>query len=115
MVVVLIKDKVKKEDLIQAQQEYGEYIKVVADLKSGIIAIGGEWHVDAEKLLIENGSYQENIWGGGIDLVSQMVEPIALINIRPKQGNDSQEILDQPLRQQFINLVKEKFALWIKD
>lgn len=111
MGIVVIQDKVTKSDIKVASEEYGDYIKVVVDIKTGVMAIGGEWHADAEKELIKLGSKQEDIWGGGIDTMSNTVETIALINIRPGVGNDSQEILDKELRERFIEIVKTKFGI----
>lgn len=111
MAVVVIKDQVTPEDLATARQDYGDYIKVVADVRNGVVAIGGQWHADAERILLEQGSLQADIWGGGLDLLHKTIDTIALINLRPTQGNDSQEILNPQIRQTFTSLVKEKFAI----
>lgn len=75
------------------------------------MTVGGEWHADGEKVLLENGADKDNIWGGGIDLGTKNIETIALINLRPNLGNNSQEILDKYTREKFINIVKERFKL----
>ncbi len=111
MAVVLIKDKVTNEDLKQAREEHLDYIKIEVDVKSGLMAIGGEWHADGEKVLLENGSKQENVWGGGLVQSSGQLDFNSLINTKPKQGNNSQEILDQKIREKFTKVVKEKFDL----
>lgn len=109
MAVVIVEDKVTAKDLEEASEEYGEYIKVVCDVETGALAIGGEWHADSEKALLGLGSKQGNLWGGGVDLANKNVECVALINIRPDVGNNSQEILDEKTREKFRNIVKEKF------
>lgn len=106
-----MKEKATTEDIRIASEEYGCYIKIVIDIKSGLTVIGGEWHADGEKILLENGSRQEDIWGGGIDLESKKIETVALINLRPSQNNDSQEILDEGIRDRFMTLAKERFNL----
>lgn len=111
MSVVLISDKVTENDIKAASEEYGEYIKIVIDVEKESMAIGGEWHADAEKVLLENGSLQDNIWGGGIDLTRNNIETIALINFRPKLENDSQEILNPKIRNKFIIIAKNKFQI----
>lgn len=111
MGVVLISQIVKDEDLKTAREEYGDYVKVVVDVETGAMTIGGEWHADGEKLLIEGGSKQNNLWGGGVDIKEGKIETIALINLRPNQGNNSQDILDQEARKKFIKMVKAKFNL----
>ena len=111
MAVVLIKGKVTKEDIKKAQEEYGEYIKIDVDIESGLMTIGGEWHADGEKVLLKNGSKQEDVWGGGIDMGSKEIDFNSLINTKPKQENNSQEILDIKIRGEFEKVVKDKFDL----
>lgn len=110
MSVVLVKNKVTPTDLAKATQDYGNYLKVVVDVDNGLMAIGGAWHADAEKLLLQKGSRQANLWGGGVLLDTCQIDTLALINLRPKD-NPSQEILDPQIRARFIALVKHKFAL----
>lgn len=109
MAVVKIEERVTKEDLKRAREEYGDFIKVVVDINKRAMVIGGEWHADAEKMLLDSGNQQENIWGGSVDLSTRAIDVIALINIRSKHGNDSQEILDLKVKEKFIQIVKEKF------
>ncbi|KKR28267.1 MAG: hypothetical protein UT61_C0053G0003 [Candidatus Woesebacteria bacterium GW2011_GWA1_39_8] len=111
MGVVFIKDKVVARDLGVAQKDYGKYIKIVVDVKNNLVAIGGEWHVDGEKVLLENGADKDSIWGGGIDSDTKNIETVALINLRPNLGNNSQEILDANARKRFIEIVKERFGV----
>lgn len=105
MIVVLSK-KATPEDVKKASEEYKNYIKITIDLKKEIVAIGGEYHYDAEQILLKQSCQQENIWGGGIDLINKKIETNAIINIRPKQNN-STEILNQETRNKFIKLVKK--------
>jgi len=111
MSVVFIKGKVSREDINKAQEDYGRYIKIVVDVVNNLMTIGGQWHADGEKVLLENGADKNSIWGGGIDLDTKNIETIALINLRPKLDNNSQEILDKENREQFINITKERFNL----
>ena len=111
MAVVKIGEKVTEENLKKAREEYGDFIKIVADIVTGAMAIGGEWHADAEKTLLDSGSRQDDIWGGSIDLASNQIDTIALINIRPRLDNNSQEILDPKIREKFVVIVKKKFSL----
>lgn len=111
MAIVIVGDKVNDDDLNKAQEEYGDFVKIVVDVKTGVMAIGGEWHADAEKKLLEGGSQQDNLWGGSIDLQTNKIETIALINIRSRLDNDSQEILDKKIKNQFIKVIKQKFNL----
>jgi len=87
------------------------YIKVVVDVERKTLAGGGEFHVDCEKILLDNGSKQKNLWGGGVDWENQQVEFNSLINIRPAQGNPSQEILSPQTREKFEKIVKKLLGL----
>lgn len=109
MIILLFNQKPTKEQLAKAAKEFEDYIKVVVDTNKEIIAMGGELHTDCEQVLLENGSKQENLWGGGIDLVSKKIDCTALSNIRPGQGNDSMEILDPRIRKKFVKIIKKYF------
>ena len=88
-------------------QDYEGYIKVVVDVELKILAGGGERHFDGEQLLLQQGSKQENLWGGGIDWETKEIDYNSIINLRPKQNNPSRDILSQDIRDQFDKIVKE--------
>ena len=111
MGIVIIRDKVQASDIKVASEDYGKYVKIVADIGRKIIAIGGQWHADAEKTLLEDGSDQKDLWGGGIDLTSKNIETVAMVNVRPNINNNSQEILNEEIRNDFVDIVKEKFNI----
>lgn len=105
MIVVLKKPATPKE-IEKARQDYRNYLKITIDIKGKIVAIGGEYHADAETRLLELGCKQVNIWGGGLDLVSGKFEASAIINLRAEQ-NPSTEILDPEIREKFLVIAKE--------
>lgn len=102
MLIKIINEKITEDELKEIAKEfYIDMAKGVVDVERGILAIGGEYHIDANKVLIENGSKQQNIWGfnwyfdrAGDD----RIEYISLINIRPAQGNNAMEVQDAFLR-----------------
>ena len=81
---------------------FEDMVKYVVDVERGVAALGGELHADAEALLLEGGSRQEDLWGAnyypgrGPD---ECIEYTALINIRPAQGNRSMEVEDLEVRE----------------
>jgi hypothetical protein len=80
---------------------FGDMVKFVADVARGVIAIGGELHADAEQVLLEAGSRQEDLWGANYYPgrgESDCVEFTSLINISPARGNRQMEIADPVLR-----------------
>lgn len=104
--IIVIQKKVTKEELEKAKEEFKDYIKVVVDIEKQIAAIGGRLHADAEKILLEQGSLQVNLWGGGFDLQTDLLDTQAMINIRPNQNNDNMEILDVEIRNKFLKIAE---------
>jgi hypothetical protein len=98
--LMILHKKADEDTIKKVAENLGGYVKVVVDVKRGILAAGGELHVDGEKLLLDDGSRQADLWGGGIDLESGEVDFDSLINIRPNQGNTSREVLDQKIRKE---------------
>lgn len=105
MAIIIAETKLSPEDFNKAKQDYATYIKITIDIDRKIVILGGEYHADAEKLLLENGSRQENIWGGGINLETKQLETGAIINLRPKE-NPSVEILDEKIRKKFLEIAQ---------
>ena len=80
-------------------------VKFVVDIKLKKMGIGGELHSDAEELLINEGSNQEDIWGANLypyKSADERLECTSLINIRPGQGNLGMEIENESLREKNI-------------
>ena len=85
-------------------------VKGVADVKRGTIALGGDWHMDANTVLIADGSEQKDVWGFNIypsERGEKALEYISLINIRPAQGNTGMELMDTDLRNAIKALIKK--------
>ncbi len=97
-----------EEDIQKLSKELDGYIKLVADIKKEILYGGSRLHADSEKILIDTGSLQENVWGGGVDLISKKIDCSAVANIRSSM-NPSTEILNPDTRQKFIKIVKKYF------
>jgi hypothetical protein len=109
--LIILDKKVTKEQLKKASEDLDAYIKFVIDIEREILTIGGKRHFEGEKLLLENGSKQENLWGGGIDLESDSLDFDAIINIRPRQDNPSKEILSKNIREKVKQILVNK-KLW---
>lgn len=109
MNIRIIKDKITKKELEELAEEfYVEMVKGVADIEKGIIALGGEWHIDANQVLIEDGSKQENLWGFNIYIDKSKPERLeynSLINIRPRQGNKNMEIEDEEIKNRIFEII----------
>jgi len=105
----LVESPLSKEELKEIRNQYGNYIKVTVDIEKEIVVLGCELHADGEKILLEKGSSQVDIWGGGIDLESKIIDATAVLNLRPRFENTSIEILDKKRREAFLKIVKRYF------
>jgi hypothetical protein len=98
---------INSEELSELAQEIGGfYVKVVADLKKGILAAGAKMHVDEEQELINGGSDKNNLWGGGYDLEAKQITYDSIINNKPGV-NASSDILEPEIRKKFDGIVKK--------
>ena len=100
-----------KDELVQLQEQFDIYIKTVIDIKKNICSAGCDLHADSEKLLLQKGSQQKDLWGGGINLETKEIDFNSFINIRPKQKNTTIEIQDAVIRNTFETLMKKYFAV----
>jgi len=101
------------EEIEKLQNKWGNYLKLTVDIEKKWLVAGGELHADGEKILLEKGSFQDNIWGGGIDIQNKLIDTAAVLNLRPRLDNDSLEILDPQKREKFIQVIKNYFReLW---
>ena len=96
--LLIIRAKIDAKARSQIAEDLKGYIKFVVDVRRKILAAGGQKHVDGERILLDDGSRQEDLWGGGLDLETGEMDFDSLINIRPAQ-NRSREILDNKFRQ----------------
>ena len=101
----IVRVKVDSEFLKRVAEDLRGYIKVVVDVRRGILSAGGSKHVDGEQLLLKDGSRQEDLWGAGFDLENREMDFDSMINLRPKQ-NTSREILDQEIREQVERITR---------
>lgn len=89
---------------------YNSMIKFAVDIETEKVIFGGEMHADAERVLLENGSLQKNIWGANIYPEREKpdwLEYTSLINIRPTQDNLSMEIFSNEIKNK-INAIINK-------
>ena len=95
-----------------AQNTFGDMIKCVADVKRGLLAVDADLHADLERLLLEDGSAQENLWGFNlwVEEGEDFIEYDSLINIRSWQGNPSRDVEDPEIRKA-IKAIVDKFIL----
>ena len=98
-----------QEEIQQLREVFDTYIKTVIDLDKKVCSAGCYRHFESENVLLDQGSSQNNLWGGGIDLETEIIDCNSMINIRPSQNNNSNEILDPSLREKYEQLTKYFF------
>ena len=107
MKIKIIRENISKTELEELALEfYTEMVKGVVDIERGIMALGGEWHIDANQVLIEDGSSQKDLWGFNIYLDGR-IEYVSLINIRPSQNNRTLEVEDPNIRGKMDAIIKK--------
>ena len=115
MPIKIVRDPITRGEVEKVAKEfYEDLLKGVADIHRGILALGGEMHADAEKVLLEDGSEQKNLWGFNILLDKKKEESLvyeSFINIRPRDNNKSLEVQSPEIRDQIQKIVFEKITL----
>ena len=107
MKIHIIRQRATEKEIREMLEELETYIKLAVDVGRNILAGGGEYHADCEEVLLEDGSRQEDIWGADWYPKSKTVEFVALINIRPRQGNRRMEIEDPKLQTKIETIVRQ--------
>lgn len=107
----IVSSRVERARLLELTGHwFGDMVKYVVDVRRGIAAIGGELHADAEQVLLEDGSLQEDLWGANYypgEVGEGRIEYTSLINIRPAAGNRSMEIELEDVRDRVREITEQ--------
>ena len=105
----ILQKPVSREELKRiAENTFGDMVKCVADVRMNLLAIDADLHADLERLLLDNGSAQEDLWGFNLWVEEEgqdFVEFDSLINIRAWQGNPSRDVLNPEVRETIKSIV----------
>lgn len=104
--IIILRKKASENELQKVAEDLDGYVKVVVDIDRNICSAGGKMHVDGEKVMLQDGSQQKHLWGGGIDLETGSLDYDSMINIRPTQGNSSREVLDKVVRSKMEAVIR---------
>jgi len=100
--IKIIDKKISDYELREiAKDFYGDMVKGVVDVEREIIVVGGEYHMDANMVILGDGSKQKDVWGFNWYFGKngdEKIEYISLINIRPLQDNRTMEVQNALLR-----------------
>lgn len=103
------KEPFTKKEIQKLRERFDVYIKTVIDIGSDVCSAGADRHFEMEKMLLDQGSQQSNLWGGGIDIDTKTIDCNSFINIRPADNNASNEIQNPELREKFESLMASFF------
>ena len=99
-----------KNELKSLKEQFKVYIKTVIDVDKSVCTAGMNRHFEGEKILLEQGSKQSNIWGGGIDLETKEIDFNSFINIRPNDNNSKNDIQSEEIRNKYKKLSEYFFS-----
>ncbi len=104
--------KISVEELkAMAAKMYDPLVKAVVDINQKLVVVDAEMHVDEEQHLLELGSKQYDLWG--INLypgqygTDKFIEFDSMINIRPRQHNNSRSVEDTGIQKQITAVIAE--------
>lgn len=114
--IKIIQDTVSLTELkTLAHEQYGDVIKAVIDVRQEIVGVGGEFHSEIEKLLIENyGSRREDTWGINFLLDKtgdDFIEFDSMINLKPSHGNRTRSVEDPTIQENIRAIVQKRVIL----
>lgn len=102
----LLRKRATPQQVAEMLSDWNVLIKVVVDVRRGIMAGGGEMHADGEALLLDDGSQQEDLWGANWYPDSLEIRFEALINIRPRHGNTRMEVQSEAIRAKMEPIIR---------
>lgn len=112
--MAIISDKISLSELrSMAKNVFGDLVKAVVDVETGVIALDAELHSDLEGILLQNGSLQKNLWG--INLYPEIdgedfIEFDSMINMRPSISNMSRGVEDEKIRSKIRQIVAKRIT-----
>lgn len=95
-----------KEEIEKLKEFFDVYVKTVIDIEKRICSAGMNRHYEGEKILLNEGSKQSDVWGGGIDLETQAIDFNSFINIRPHDSNTTNQIQSSDIRKKYEELTR---------
>ncbi len=95
-----------KKEVEKLKEVFDIYIKTVIDIEKKVCSAGMNRHFEGEEILLKHGSKQSDIWGGGIDLETKVIDFNSFINIRPNDDNTTNQIQNSKMREKYEELTK---------
>ncbi len=111
--MVILSKPVSQQDLarIESVMFFDDWIKCVADIDQGLIAVNAAMHFELEQLLLDNGSEQESLYGFNIWFEPFEIEYDSLINAPRNRAagypRDGRGVADPKARKRIEELVEK--------
>lgn len=112
MDIIIIKEPITRVELKKiAEKRFGDLVKAAVDIEQGIMAVGGELHIDEAVMLYEEaGSKGQNVWGINIwpdRTGDEFIVFDSMINLKPNQGNRTRGIDNLEIKEKIISIVNK--------
>lgn len=95
-----------REEIEKLREVFDVYIKTVIDVEKEVCSAGCDRHYESEEVLLKDGSKQKDVWGGGVDLETKIIDFNSFINVRPNDHNTSNEIQNEEIRNKYEKLTR---------
>ncbi|MBP9700399.1 hypothetical protein KBD71_03925 [Candidatus Woesebacteria bacterium] len=99
------------EEIEKLKEQFEVYIKTVIDIEKKVCSAGMDRHFEGEQILLQQGSSQHALWGGGIDLETNEIDFNSFINIRPRDNNMKNEIQSEEIKKKYSELSAYFFGI----
>jgi len=100
-VIITKSSPYSQEEIEKLKDAFDVYIKTVIDIEKKVCSAGADRHFESEKILLEQGSHQSDVWGGGVDLETKVIDYNSFINIRSGDNNHDRYIADPEVQKKF--------------
>jgi hypothetical protein len=97
------------EEIKNLSEQFEVYVKTVIDIEKKVCSAGMDRHFEGEQILLQQGSKQKDLWGGGIDLDTKEIDFNSFINIRPRDNNRKHEIQDEKIKRVYKEITEYFF------
>jgi Protein of unknown function (DUF5674) len=104
---MIITKPIKLDSMIGLVYTYETMVKGVVDINLKKLALGGEFHADAEELLCANGSKSIDIWGFNIEFGTQDIIYTSMLNIKPSLGYKTNLLIDETIIAQMKEVIDQ--------
>ena len=110
--IKIIKEPITRAELKKiAEERFGDLVKAAVDIEQGIMAVGGELHVDEQVALVEEaGSKHWDVWGVNIkplETGDDFIHFDSVINYKVNYGNRTRDIDNLEIKEKVMDIINK--------